>query len=100
MTPKILSLLGMARRAGKISSGESQVEAYMKKQKGFLLLIAADSPGAVNKYQKWAEDNHIPVLIAGTKQELGAAIGLSPRALILVMDHGFAQAIIKSGTIP
>lgn len=100
MTPKTLSLLGMARRAGKISSGESQVEAYMKKQKGFLLLIADDSPGAVSKYRQWAEDNQIPVLIGGTKQELGTAIGLSPRALILVMDQGFAQAIIKSGNNP
>lgn len=95
MTPKEISLLGMARRAGKISSGESQVEAYLKKKKGYLLLIAEDSPGANTKFSQWAKDINIPVLVGGSKQELGLAVGLSPRAVILVMDRGFAKAIAK-----
>jgi len=100
LTPKILSLLGMARRAGKISSGESQVEAFLKKQKGSLLIIAEDSPGSITKYTQWADDLHIPVMICSTKQELGTAVGLSPRALILIMDDGFAKAIIRLGDTP
>lgn len=95
MIPKVRSLLGMARRAGLISSGESQVEALLKKKKGHLLLIAEDSPGASSKFSQWANDIKIPVLIEGSKQELGAAIGLSSRAIVLVMDKGFAQAILK-----
>ncbi|NLI93288.1 MAG: L7Ae/L30e/S12e/Gadd45 family protein [Peptococcaceae bacterium] len=95
MTPRVKSLLGIARRAGKICSGESQVEAFLKKEKGYLLLIAEDSPGAVSKYKQWASDVNIPVLVEGTKEELGLAIGLSPRAIVLVMDRGFADAMIK-----
>jgi ribosomal protein L7Ae-like RNA K-turn-binding protein len=86
----------MARRAGKVASGESQVEAYFKKQKGHLLLIAEDSPGAATKFNQWANDIHIPVLVTGTKQELGSAIGLSPRSIVLIIDRGFAEAIIKA----
>jgi len=95
LTPKIKSLLGMARRAGKVSSGDSQVEAYLKKQKGYLLMIAEDSPGAHSKFYQWAKDINIPVVTTGNKQELGLAVGLSPRSVVLIMDRGFAEAIIK-----
>jgi ribosomal protein L7Ae-like RNA K-turn-binding protein len=95
LTPKVKSLLGMARRAGKVSSGESQVEAYLKKRQGYLLLIAQDSPNANTKFRQWAGDVNIPVQVYGNKEELGLAIGLSPRAIVLIMDRGFADAIIK-----
>lgn len=95
MTERIYSLLGIARRAGKITSGESQVEAMLKKGKGNLLVLAEDAPGTYKKYSQWAQDLNIPVLIFGKKQDLGKAIGLSLRSTILVMDEGFAKAILK-----
>lgn len=95
MIERIYSLLGMARRAGKITSGESQVEAMLKKGKGFLLILAEDAPGTHKKYTKWAGDLRIPVLILGEKQALGKAIGLSQRSTVLIMDEGFAKAILK-----
>ena len=96
MNPKIMALLGLAKRAGKVYSGESQVEAMLKRKKGFLLIIAEDSPGANAKYGQWAKDLNIPVLSGGTKEELGLAIGLSPRAIILISDRGFADAIYQA----
>lgn len=95
MKPKVRSLLGLARRAGKVSSGEAQVEAFLKKKKGYLLIIAEDSPGAFSRFDSWARDNKIPVFIEGKKTDLGWAIGLSPRSIVLVTDRGFAEAIIK-----
>lgn len=95
MNQKLYSLLGLARRAGKITSGESQIEAMLKKGKGKLLILAEDTPNIYKKYGKWAEDLDIPVWVVGKKQELGTAIGLSPRSCILVMDEGFAKAILK-----
>lgn len=95
MIERIYSLLGLARRAGKIQSGESQIEVMLKKGKGSLLILAEDAPGTHKKYTQWAADLKLPVLIVGTKQNLGIAIGLSPRSSILVMDDGFAKAILK-----
>jgi len=92
---RLKSLLGLARRAGKVASGESQVEAYLKKNKGHLLILAEDAPGTLKKFSPWAEDLGIPFLVFGSKNELGLAIGLSPRAIILIMDEGFARAILK-----
>jgi len=94
LNTRIESLVGIARRAGKIASGDAQIEAMFKKRKGYLLIIAEDAHGAQKKYSQWAKDIKLPVIIAGTKLELGCSIGLSPRSAVLVLDQGFAKAIL------
>jgi ribosomal protein L7Ae-like RNA K-turn-binding protein len=91
---RIQSLIGIARRAGKVASGDAQVEAFLKKRAGNLLILAEDAPGAHKKYDQWAKDLKLPVVITGTKQELGHCIGLSPRSAVLILDQGFAKAIL------
>lgn len=95
MNTPIYSLLGIARRAGKIATGDAQVEAMLKKKRGFLLIIAEDALGAQKKYCQWAEDLKLSVLVTGTKIELGDSLGLSPRSTVLVLDQGFASAILR-----
>ncbi|TGE31221.1 ribosomal L7Ae/L30e/S12e/Gadd45 family protein [Desulfosporosinus sp. Sb-LF] len=94
MNTRILSLIGIARRAGKIGSGDAQIEAMLKKRKGFLLIIAEDALGAQKKYIQWAGDLKLPVVVIGTKLEIGNSIGLSPRSAVLILDQGFAKAIL------
>ena len=95
MKPKMFSLLGIARRAGKVYTGESQVEALLRKKRGILLIVAEDSPGSYSKFGPWASDLGIPVIRASNKRELGIAVGQSPRSVILVDDKGFAEAMLK-----
>ncbi|HUS89765.1 MAG TPA: L7Ae/L30e/S12e/Gadd45 family ribosomal protein [Desulfosporosinus sp.] len=94
MNTRIQSLIGIARRAGKIATGNAQVEAMMKKRKGFLLIMAEDAPSTQKKYNQWAGDLKLPILVIGTKLELGHSIGLSPRSAVLILDQGFAKAIL------
>ena len=94
MNARVGSLIGIARRAGKIAAGQAQVEAMLKKKKGFLLIMAEDAAGAQSKYSRWAGDLLLPVLITGTKEELGKALGLSPRSILLILDQGFAKAVL------
>ncbi|MDD2420756.1 MAG: ribosomal L7Ae/L30e/S12e/Gadd45 family protein [Heliobacteriaceae bacterium] len=94
MLTKIHALLGLARRAGKLVSGESAVEANLRNGKTKLLILAEDlSPLAAQKYQLWGRDLGIPVLTFGEKASLGLAVGQSPRALVAILDEGFARAI-------
>jgi len=95
LNPKMKSLLGLARKAGKIYSGESQVEALLKKKKGDLVIIAEDSRSALTKFEKWSQELKIPIIIGGSKEELGSSLGISPRSIVLIADKGFAEAIIK-----
>ncbi|ADY56541.1 LSU ribosomal protein L7AE [Syntrophobotulus glycolicus DSM 8271] len=95
MTERFESLLGMAMKAGKIAFGSFQVEGVLKRKKGFLLIVAGDA-STTAKYEMWAKDLGIQVLTGGSKVALGRAIGQSPKAVLMIMDKGFAEAIKKT----
>lgn len=93
---KAFSLLGFAQRAGKLVSGEDGVQGALRKKNAYCLIIAEDSSeNTLKKFMFLAEKYRVPVYIYGTKVQLGQAIGKSRRALVLIQDPGFAQAIQK-----
>ena len=70
---KVLSLVGLATKAGKIASGEFSTEKSVKTGKGFLVLVAADASENTRKKFRFtssqikknsensAEKNFVPV---------------------------------------
>jgi Ribosomal protein HS6-type (S12/L30/L7a) len=56
--------------------------------------MAEDAPGTQKRYKQWADDLKLPIMVTGTKLELGHSIGLSPRSAVLILDQGFAKAIL------
>lgn len=95
----VLTLLGFAQKGKNLAAGEANVEAYLKKGRVCLLLIAEDQ--SVKNQQKWqflAENEEIEAVIFGTKEELGHAIGLSPRGIVGITDEQMAKAILKKIT--
>ncbi len=95
----VLTLLGFAQKGKNLAAGEANVEVYLKKGKVCLLLIAEDQ--SVKNQQKWqflAENEEIEAVIFGTKEELGHAIGLSPRGIVGITDEQMAKAILKKIT--
>lgn len=92
----VLTLLGFAQKGKNLAAGEANVEAYLKKGRVCLLLIAEDQ--SARNQQKWqylAEDYEIEAILFGTKEELGHAIGLSPRGIVGITDEQMAKAILK-----
>lgn len=93
---RILNLLGLAQRAGKLSSGDFIVEKAMKKKTPKLVLLAGDcAANNEKKYIQLAELHHIPLRKVGRKETLGAAIGKEVRVVVAVEDDGFAKALLK-----
>ena len=93
---KILSLLGLATKAGKIVSGEFPTETAIKSGTATLVVIAQDASNNTKKlFQDKCSFYKIPIMIVGTKEELGHAIGKEYRASLAILDAGFAEAIIK-----
>lgn len=96
MQDKILSLLGLACRAGKISSGEFSVEKDVKSGKAFLVVVAGDASAATRKtYGDMCSFYHVPIMYYGDKDCLGHCIGKEFRAAVAVKDEGFANSILK-----
>ena len=93
---KLLSLLGLATKAGKLASGEFQTETAVKDGSAKLVLVAEDASENTKKlFKDKCSYYRVPVYIVGTKEALGAAIGKEYRASVAVLEEGFAKAIQK-----
>ena len=99
MKNEILSLLGLAMKAGKCVSGEFTVEKTVKDHKAKLVVIATDTSQASKKsYTDMCTFYHVPIIEEGTKEELGHCIGKEFRAALALTDSGFAEGIMKKVT--
>lgn len=93
---KILSYLGLAMRAGKIASGEETVLKQIQSGRSRLVIMADDaSDNTKKKFSDKCDFYHIPLIIMGTRDELGQSMGKARRVVISVMDEGFAKAMLK-----
>ena len=93
---KVLSLLGLATKAGKVASGEFSTEKSVKTGKGFLVLVADDaSQNTKKKFQNMCDFYEVPIYFIANKEELGRFCGKEFRASLAVQDENFAKAMLK-----
>ena len=93
---KVVSLLGLARRARKVVSGAEAVESAVKRRAARLVLTAADaSASSVAKLQALAERAGAACHPGLSMEEIGAAVGGAPRACVAVTDPRFAEAVMS-----
>ena len=93
---KVLSLLGLATKAGKVASGEFSTEKSVKTGKGFLVLVADDaSQNTKKKFQNMCDFYEVPIYFIADKEELGRFCGKEFRASLAVQDENFAKALLK-----
>ncbi|MGI6172298.1 MAG: L7Ae/L30e/S12e/Gadd45 family ribosomal protein [Christensenellales bacterium] len=92
---KVLNMLGLCARAGKLMSGERSTEQAIKKGGCFLAVIdgAISAVGKKSITDACAYRN-VPFVALG-ENELGPAIGKSGRMAAAVTDEGFARRIAE-----
>lgn len=94
---KVLSLAGLAARAGKVESGEFAVEKAIKTGKACLVIAAEDaSLNTEKKFRNSCAWYHVEFRKYSDKETLGHAIGRQQRAVIAVNDEGLAKVILAS----
>ncbi|MGN0292385.1 MAG: L7Ae/L30e/S12e/Gadd45 family ribosomal protein [Lachnospiraceae bacterium] len=87
-------MLGIARRAGKVVSGEVSVEKAVKAGKAYLVIVAEDvSDNTRKNFTDMCTYYKLPLIFVGTKETLGHAIGCELRASAAVTDSGLAKSI-------
>lgn len=97
---RVISMLGLAERAGKISSGEFAVEKAVKEGRARLVVIASDVSDNTRKmFQNMCEYYRVPLEVYSDKKTLGHGIGKEMRASLAVLDQGFADAVRKKMNI-
>ena len=97
MNDKFLSLLGMARRSGRVSLGHDAVINSIVRSRAKLCVMSKEASERLQKEIKHActyENKNIPVIVTDySLMELSSAVG-SKAAVISVDDEGFAKALI------
>lgn len=96
MADKVLSMLGLARRAGKAQIGAFLTERAIQDGTCELIVLAADT--AANNKKKFlssAKHYNIPCFEHGTKEELAHALGKENVVVVGVTDHNFAKGILE-----
>ena len=92
----ILSLISIAKKAGKTAAGEFQTENAVKSGKASVVIVSEEaSDNTKKKFRNMCTFYEVPLYFYGGKVELGAAIGCEFRASIAVTDYGLGQALEK-----
>lgn len=91
-----VTFLGLAKKAGKIESGDESVAIAARAGKAKLILTASDAGrSTVARAASSGETAGCPVVAtAYTKGELGGALGRDTVGVAAVTDIGFASAFI------
>lgn len=91
---KFLSLLGMGKKAGYITTGETGVEIDIKKKKAYLVIIAADaSENTLKKFKSMCEQKKVDYLVISDKESIGQILGKGYVAVVSVKDRQFSKAL-------
>lgn len=92
---QLLQLLGLARRAGKIVSGEAFVLAQLKSHKIKLVFLASDTAQkTADKIKAKCCSYQVEVIDLFDRQKLSAATNLA-RSAIGITDEGFARKVLQ-----
>jgi len=93
----VIGLIGLAKRSGRLSSGESACKEAIRMGKSHLIILAADT--GINTSKSILDSckyYNVKYIINFTKESLGRAIGKSYAAVLSVNDEGFAKGILKN----
>jgi ribosomal protein L7Ae-like RNA K-turn-binding protein len=90
-----MSLLGLANRARKITSGEELTVKDIRNGKAKLVLLSADaSANTAKKITDKCKSYHVPYRIVENREMLGRAIGKEARVVVAVLEAGFAKKLL------
>ena len=91
---QIANLLGIAKRAGGLVTGNDACMAAVRSGKAVLAIVAKDTgANAMKKYHDKCRTYKVPLLELFDQEGLGRAVGKSHGAILVVTDKGFANRI-------
>lgn len=93
---KVLMLLGLAKRAGKVVVGTDAVISKLQANKLNLIFVASDASNAtIDKIEKKAFYYNVTIIKSFTSEELSRCIGSNNNKVIGLYDQGFKKAMMK-----
>lgn len=95
MTGNFLNMLGLAKRAGKVTTGEELCKRAVQSGVSRLIIIASDASDNTKKsIINSCKYYNVRYITAADKAEIGKFTGAKSRAVASVNDNSFAKAIL------
>ena len=92
---KFFSLLGLCQKAGKVISGSMLCEKSIRSGRAQLIVISNEASGAtIKKFSSLSHVCQVPMIIAGTREQLGRAIGKYDRTVLVILDRSFRDMLL------
>jgi len=93
---KVYNLLGIAQRAGKLSSGTMAAKQSLTRHRAVLLILSDDiAANSREDLLNCSQRQRIPAIALGSKFDLGTALGKAYRVALTINDIGIAKAIMQ-----
>lgn len=89
----VLSLLGLASRARKITCGDILLKDIRNNQVSLVFIAEDASDNTKKKYSDKCQFYKVDCIIAGKIDDLSKAIGKTNRVAVGIKDRGFANKI-------
>lgn len=94
MTGSVLNMIGLARRAGHVDSGDAAVRGAIGRKKARLIILADDAADRTKEtFGRLAREAGVPLMQYGTRYSLGRMLGKPIRSVVAINDDNFARGI-------
>ncbi len=97
---RLLGLLGLARRAGKLALGAGAVQDLVRKGRRPLVILARDIGPAQRQRLLRLQPVRGFLLDAVGRDDLGRALGRKELAVVALSDRGFVNGVLALGFSP
>jgi len=95
VSERVVRLLGLGVRAGRVVIGVAGVRAKLQRDALRCVVLAADaSPRTREKVERLARARGVPVVRGPAAGELGAGLGRPPVQAVGVEDAGLARGLV------
>lgn len=96
ISEKFLSLLGLCQKAGRLVSGSMICEKTVRSGKAQLIIISQEaSEATMERFLGLSRRYKVDLLVAGTQEQLGSSIGKYNRTVLVILDSGFKDMLLK-----
>ena len=98
MSGKLIRLLGLGLRAGRVVVGVTGVRAQLRRDGLRCVVLAADASARTReKVERLARARGVSVLAGPAALDLGAGLGRRPVQAVGVADAGLARGLLRLG---
>ncbi|MFC3419685.1 L7Ae/L30e/S12e/Gadd45 family ribosomal protein [Salinicoccus hispanicus] len=96
MMDKILNLLGLAKRAGMLTTGEDKTIEAIQHKRAKVVFIASDAgDSTAKKVRNKCNYYNVPLIDDYTNENLSIATGAPNRVVLSVTDTGFSRKMLQ-----